>query len=67
MSKSKWTVLVVACVAITAFWGLKPTQGGPHRLKLHELPKDIDRDPVPVIDKVKGLAPPKLGEHDHHH
>jgi len=67
MSKSRWTMMVVALGAIILSYEWYAQEKGGQRLKLHELAKDIERDPVPVIDKVKGLAPPKLGEHDHHH
>ncbi len=34
-------------------------------ISLGELPKDIERQPVPVTGKVRDLSPPAFGEHHH--
>ncbi len=36
-------------------------------IKLWQLPKDIERDPVPVTGKVRDLRPPRIEEHNHVH
>ncbi|NVK38668.1 MAG: hypothetical protein HWE18_12145 [Gammaproteobacteria bacterium] len=59
--------LVVLCVGLSVAWWKSEYQASPTTLKLHELKTDIKRDPVPVTGKVKGLQPPKLGEHQHPH
>ncbi len=34
-------------------------------ISLWQLPKDIERQGVPVTGKIKGLSPPPFGEHHH--
>ncbi len=54
-------LLVAMCGAI---FELKPHKKV-NTINLWQLPKDIERQAVPVTGKIRDLSPPPFGEHHH--